>query len=70
MSSQQVKEGVLAVPLNVSDTTYRALQTKMCTYHELNTCIGLEGVMNIIEVEQVATYNEAKIKYFASQEQR
>lgn len=56
------------MPLNVSDTTYRALQTKMCTYHELNTCIGLEGVMNIIEVEQVATYNKAKIKYFASQE--
>lgn len=68
MANQQLKEGALAVPLNVSDTTFRALQTKMCTYHELNTCIGLEGVMNIIEVEQVAKYNHEKLKYYAEQD--
>nr|DAF69046.1 MAG TPA: hypothetical protein [Caudoviricetes sp.] len=65
-----MKDGVLAKPLNVSETVYRALQTKLCTYHELNTCIGLEGAMRIIEIEQVATYNEQKIKFLASQDKR
>lgn len=70
MSNQDLKEGVLASPLNVSETVYRALLTGMCNYHQLNTCIGLEGALNMIETKQVADYNEAKIKYFASQEQR
>jgi hypothetical protein len=63
-----MKEGVFANPLNVSETVFRALKTKMCTYHELNTCIGLEGAMNIIEVWQVADYNEEKLRYIAEQE--
>lgn len=70
MSNQELKDGVLAAPLHMSETVYRALLTGMCDYHQLNTCIGLEGALNMIEAKQVAEYNEAKIKYFASQEQR
>lgn len=58
----------MANPLNVSETVYRALTSKGCTYHELNTCIGLEGALNIIEVWQVAKYNEDKLKFYAEQE--
>lgn len=68
MSNQDLKQGVFASPLNVSETVYRALLTGMCTYHQLNTCIGLESALNIIEVKQVADYNDAKMKYIADQE--
>ena len=68
MSNQDLKDDVFASPLNVSETVYRALLTGLCTYHQLNTCIGLEAALNMIEVKQVADYNEAKIKYFAQQE--
>lgn len=68
MSNQDLKDDVFASPLNVSETVYRALLTGHCTYHQLNTCIGLEAALNMIEVKQVADYNEAKIKYFAQQE--
>lgn len=70
MSNQELKDGVLAAPLHMSETVYRALLTGMCDYHQLNTCIGLEAARNIIEAKQVADYNETKLKYFASQEQR
>lgn len=63
-----MKADAFANPLNVSETVYRALKTKMCTYYELNTCLGLEAAMNIIEVWQVADYNDEKMRYIAEQE--
>ncbi|AFU62305.1 hypothetical protein AVV48_gp56 [Acinetobacter phage phiAC-1] len=42
----------------------------MCSYQELNSCIGLEGALRIIEVWQVATYNENKIKYLLNKESK
>lgn len=70
MSNQGLKEGAFASTLNVSEIVYRALMTGMCSYHELSTCIGFEAAFNIIEVKQVADYNESKIKYLASQENK
>lgn len=70
MSNQGLKDGVFASTLNVSETVYRALTTGMCTYQELNTCMGFESAFNIIEIKQVADYNESKIKYLASQESK
>lgn len=63
-----MKADAFANPLNVSEVVYRALKTKMCSYHELNTCLGLEAAMNIIEVWQVADYNDEKMRYIAEQE--
>lgn len=45
MSNQDLKDDVFASPLNVSETVYRALLTGLCTYHQLNTCIGLEAAL-------------------------
>lgn len=68
MSNQRIADGVLVKPVNVSELVFRALQTKGCTYHELNTCIGLEGALNIIEVDQAIKYNDARLRYVAEQE--
>lgn len=65
MSNQQLADGVLANPVNVSEVVFRALSTGMCNYNELNTTIGLEGAMRIIEVWQVVQYNDSKLKYIA-----
>lgn len=69
-SNQSLREGIFTNPLNVSDTVFRALKTKGCTYHELNTCLGLEAAMNIIEVWQVVDYNESKLKHILEQEEK
>lgn len=69
-SNQSLREGIFANPLNVSDTVFRALKTKGCTYHELNTYLGLEAAMNIIEVWQVVDYNESKLKHILEQEEK
>ena len=57
-----IREDVMAKPVNVSKTVYQALQTKMVTYVELDTILSLEDVLNILEVNQVAEYNENIIR--------
>ena len=54
-----IREDVLAKPVNVSKVVYQVLQTKMATYVELNTVLSLEDALDILEVDQVAKYNES-----------
>lgn len=57
----------MAKPVNISEVAYRAIQTGLCTYMDLNTRIGLEDALNIIEVEQVAKHNEDTMRYAQEQ---
>ena len=58
----------MAETVNVSEVAFRAMQTGYCSYNDLSSCIGLEGALNIIEISQVAKYNEEYIKYLHEQD--
>lgn len=66
---QHFKEGVLAKPVNISEVAYRAILTGHCTYLDLNTRLGLEDALNIIEIDQVAKHNEDTMRYIQEQTQ-
>lgn len=57
-----IKDGVLAKCSNVSNTVFQALQTGLVSYVELDSVLGLEDALNIIEVDQVAKNNERTIQ--------
>lgn len=67
MSNQELIEGVLAVPNNVSELIFRALNTGMCTMGELNTTLDIEDALDLIECWQVVKYNDYKLKYLENQ---
>lgn len=57
-----LKDGALAKCVNVSNTVFQALQTGLVSYVELDSVLGLEDALNIIEVHQVAKNNERIIQ--------
>ena len=48
--------------MNVSEIAFRALQTGLCSYLDLSSKIGLEGALNIIEIDVVTKHNEKVIR--------
>lgn len=44
--------------VNISSTCFNAIQTGLCTYVELDTVLGLEDALNILEVHRVMQYNK------------
>ena len=57
-----MKDDALVKSLNVSSTVFQALQTGLVSYVELDSVLSLEDALDIIEVHQVATENELRIK--------
>ena len=48
--------------MNVSKIASQVLNTGLATYVELDTVLGLEDALNVIEVHQVAEYNKQVIE--------
>lgn len=53
-----LRAGALAETINISTVASAVLKTGLASYCELDTSLGLEDALNIIEADQVAKYNE------------
>lgn len=58
------REGVLAQTVNVSSLTSQVITAGLASYVELDSVLGLEDVLNILEVYQVSEHNKMLVNKY------
>lgn len=67
MAGLPFQNGVLAQTVNVSYLASQVMTTGLASYVELDSVLGLEDVLNILEVFQVSEHNKMLVNKYGNE---